>query len=52
MIAPQFCLDTKEAKSQDKKNLQPAGQLPARFFVGRLRAFFIVIARRNDVAIS
>jgi len=40
MIAPQFSLDRKVAKDQDKKNLQPAGQLPARFFVGRLRSFW------------
>ena len=32
MIAPQFCLDTKEPKSQDKKNLQPAGPAPGPVF--------------------
>ena len=37
-----FSLDRKVAKDQDRKNLQPTGQLPARFSVGRLRAFLFL----------
>jgi len=38
-----FWLDPKVAKDQDKKTFSPQGQLPARFFVGRLRSLNLMM---------
>jgi hypothetical protein len=46
-----FSLDRKVAKDQDRKNLLPAGQLPARFSVGRLRAFLICHSEHREESV-
>jgi len=43
MIAPQFCLETKGPKIQDKKKLQPAGPTPGPVFCRAFALFGIVL---------
>jgi hypothetical protein len=41
MIAPQFWLDPKVAKDQDKKNLHPAGPAPGPVFCRAFALFWV-----------